>query len=258
MVKQKYFLVFGIIAILGIVFPAATLALTSKECETLFKAEISTCVASGKSTEECEKVICGGEPPDFFAACEEFLKEEINACIASSGGSANIEEACKNHVCKAAYNLPKFGPDTLEEIRKHSEVVKVYGKIPSFDNNIQRQRWLTKLRKLSNNVKGYLPRLHPEGPIVSYGVNINGFFFVDFEQGAQFDEDMMNETYAIIDEKAKELGIEEVPVVFRVSSVPLLESEKSDSEKHGIMTGLIIASAVLLTFILFLKFRKKK
>ena len=130
-------------------------------------------------------------------------------------------------------DLPDFGPDVLEEVKQESTTAETYGGIPTFRDVEGRWRWLNKLDGLQDmireTIRDEMPScLYPEGSVIAYGYDVKGFFFVVFLERSDFDETLMDEIYGTIDNDAKEINIEDVPVVFKVGSLPKLESERDD------------------------------
>jgi hypothetical protein len=127
-------------------------------------------------------------------------------------------------------DLPDFGPGVLEEMKmKDPAIVATYGEIPTFVDDKGRRKWLDKLDRLREGIRDKITSyLYPEGAVIAYGYNVNGFSFVEFIEGSHFDKTLMDEIYQVVDKEAKEIGIEEVPVVFRVGSLPKLDSGRDD------------------------------
>jgi len=122
---------------------------------------------------------------------------------------------------------------TEEENQKYDNLsnqpddyIATYGKLPEFDSEEERQNWLAKLDEIGDRIrtKGKLsPYFYPNGSVITYGHDYQGYFIVSFEKGSGVDKSLMDEIYRIIDKEARELGIREVPVLFRLESFPELD-----------------------------------
>ena len=107
-----------------------------------------------------------------------------------------------------------------------------YGKLPDFKSEKDRQNWMTKLDTLGNSIraKGLLDSyFYPNGQIISYGYDHSGYFVVTFKNCSMVEKQQMNEIYEIIDVEARKLGIENIPVLFRVESFPSVDKKTSKS-----------------------------
>ncbi len=162
--------------------------------------------------------------------CKEFLKSEIEDCI-ESGKS---EEICMK-LC--------------EEI-----VIDIRGKIPKFENKTEKKEWFEKLDELGDSLResqSLKEFKYPAGPVITYGYSIYGYFFVDFKKDFEYNETLTEEIYEIIDEEARKLGIENIPVVFRISGMPELESETdtlilNEKEKSEITIAIILIIGIIV------------
>ena len=166
--------------------------------------------------------------------CKELLKPEIDDCIASG----KSEETCM-----------KLCEETVIDIR---------GKILKFENDTEKNEWFEKLDELEDSLReeqSLKEFKYPEGPVISYGYNIYGYFFVDFKKGFEYNETVTEEIYEIIDEEAKKLGIEDIPVVFRISDIPELESKTdilsaNEKEKNEVNMAIIFLIIGLIVGVL--------
>ena len=177
-----------------------------------------------------------------YATAQELLKPEIDDCIASG----KSEETCTK-LC--------------EEI-----VIDIRGKIPKFENDTERNEWFKKLDELGDSLreKQSLKEFkYPEGPVISYGYSVYGYFFVDFKKGFEYNETITEEIYEIIDEEAKKLGIEDIPVVFRISDIPELESKTdilsgNEKEKNEVNMVIIFIIGVIVGVLIGIMSKSKK
>ena len=120
--------------------------------------------------------------------------------------------------------IPDFGPEVFEEMRKDPRVLDTRGTIPRFGTDGERRNWLDELDEVKNHVRSEMPPyLYPEGPVIGYGYNYRGYFEVIFEENIVVEESLMDEIYGMIDEEAKGMDIQEVPVVFKLGGIPTLD-----------------------------------
>jgi hypothetical protein len=108
-----------------------------------------------------------------------------------------------------------FGPQTLEDLKKDSNVVAIKGQIPTYDIQAERQNWLHKLDQsrliVRNDMESYV---YPKGPVICYGWNVNGYFNVVLYEGINVTDSQLNEIYDMINKDANKASIQEIPVVF--------------------------------------------
>lgn len=106
-----------------------------------------------------------------------------------------------------------FGPETLDELRNDSNFIVSYGSIPSFGSLEERKQWLNELDKIYTETDMEITKyMYPNGPIASHGYTINGV--LEIEVNTNIEKPLMDEIYQILDSKAIQMGIKEVPVVF--------------------------------------------
>ncbi len=61
----------------------------------------------------------------------------------------------------------------------------------------------------------------PDGPVIFYGYNYQGYLTVGFLEESEISESLMDEIYVIFDRQAMQKGIDDVPVVFRFEGQPV-------------------------------------
>jgi len=94
-------------------------------------------------------------------------------------------------------------------------VISRYGKLPVLENEEQKENWNSTLEELSNRIEDPVASkyMYPHGEVMSCGINDRGYFVILFKYG-NVDEPLMDEMYTLIDDSAKEMGIQDVPVEF--------------------------------------------
>ena len=101
------------------------------------------------------------------------------------------------------------------ESYKH-EVIAIYGKLPEFETEEERRYWSDEVLpaiKHDLDKKIVNQYFNPSGPLVLFSYNSDGFE-VGVLKNLSIEKQLMDEIYGIIDEEAKERGIQEVPVRF--------------------------------------------
>jgi hypothetical protein len=94
-------------------------------------------------------------------------------------------------------------------------VIIRYGKLPVLETKEQKESWNSTLEELSNKIKDNLTSkyMYPQGEVVTCGANAKGYFVILFKYG-NVNESLMSGIYALIDNSAKEIGIQDIPVEF--------------------------------------------
>jgi hypothetical protein len=94
-------------------------------------------------------------------------------------------------------------------------VITRYGKLPVLETEEQKENWNSALEKLGSEIKDTVASkyMYPHGEVMTCGVNAKGYFVILFKYG-NVDEPLMNEIYALVDDSAKEMGIQDIPVEF--------------------------------------------
>ncbi len=107
----------------------------------------------------------------------------------------------------------------------NATVIATYGKLPEFENDEQKQQWYANLDEVKNRVRSEMPPyLRPEGPVIGYGYNLEGYVTVTFLEGTVIEKPLMDEIYGMIDEEAEGMGIQEVPVIFKFGGLLQLDA----------------------------------
>jgi len=128
-----------------------------------------------------------------------------NSVLTEGNGSLDTEQ-----INDVEYNY-FFG-----KIPSDHEIIATYGKPSEFGSKEQRQNWFSSLDELGDNLRFELfPNyMYPNGKVLSCGENSRGYFVIVFHRNLTIEKPLVDEIYAIIDENAKSMGIEEIPVEF--------------------------------------------
>lgn len=106
-------------------------------------------------------------------------------------------------------------------IKKEPKVLDTRGKIPKFVTEKERRNWLDKLDENRIGIRGEIQKyLYPDGQVIAYGWNDEGYVDIVFYENTTVEAFLIDEIYTIIDKQAKNMGIQEVPVAFRIEGLP--------------------------------------
>jgi hypothetical protein len=94
-------------------------------------------------------------------------------------------------------------------------VITRHGELPVLETEEEKENWNSTLEELSNKIKDTLASkyMYPHGEVMSCGTNAKGYFVILVKYG-NVDESLINEIYALINDSAKEMGIQDIPVEF--------------------------------------------
>lgn len=137
-------------------------------------------------------------------------------------------------------DIPDFGPEVFDKLKKDSKIHKTKGKIPKYKTQEQRLAWLDKLNENRVGVRGEISKyVYPKGPVIGYGYDWEGYFLVDLYENSTFDDALTDEIYSVINKHAvKKTAIQEIPVVFSVGGFPQLEAR--DDKFRPIIGGVYV------------------
>ncbi|WP_406662212.1 cohesin domain-containing protein [Methanolobus sp. ZRKC3] len=141
-------------------------------------------------------------------------------------------------------------------------VIGTAGQIPEIENEKESWQWFFQdSYRISLDTEDELEPYILSGIIVSTGVSSNGYFEVRINENADIDRStIISDIYEIIDAKAQNIGISDVPVVFKLSTLKDddlgslqeqgaenmydAESEAKETPGFGFIAGLMSMSMV--------------
>jgi hypothetical protein len=96
------------------------------------------------------------------------------------------------------------------------KVIATHGKLPELETEEQKQNWSYNIGGLIESLKIELSSsyMHPNGKVMTCGSNSRGYFVILFYENLTKTDPLIDKIYTMIDEKAKNRGIQEVPVEF--------------------------------------------
>jgi hypothetical protein len=112
--------------------------------------------------------------------------------------------------------IPDFGPEVFERLKKDPKVLETRGIIPKFETEKERRNWLDKLDEGRIDVRDEMRSyLYPNGKVIMYGWDDEGYFDVVFYENTPVETSVVDEIYAAIDKQAKKRSVQDVPVAFK-------------------------------------------
>ena len=124
----------------------------------------------------------------------------------------------------------KLGLKSIGSQRENT-LIATYGKEGEFYIEDQRREWYDQLDiicKLAGN--DMEPYMYPEGPVVSYGWGIENRIGVGILEGSEVNNSTLDNIYGVFDMMGKEIGVNDVPVVFRYEGSVQTETAQEVSE----------------------------
>ncbi|KAB2947519.1 MAG: hypothetical protein MPEBLZ_03111 [Candidatus Methanoperedens nitroreducens] len=120
------------------------------------------------------------------------------------------------------------------------EVVATYGKLPVLKSEEQRQNWSNSLKKLIEiwDIEQSINYTYPYGKVIAYGENSRGYLVIVFYKNFTIEKNLIGEIYGLLDERARNMDIEGIPVEFgrgifhKTENENLPEPEKTASEEY--------------------------
>lgn len=140
--------------------------------------------------------------------------------------------------------IPDFGPEVFERLKKDPKVLGIRGIIPKFQTENERLNWLDGLDANRIGVRDEMrPYLYPNGQVIMYGWDDEGYFDVVFYENTTVDASLVDEIYAVIDKQAKRMGIQDVPVAFKAGGFIQLTLTGYDDYYRPMIGGVQVANA---------------
>ncbi|WP_407356005.1 dockerin type I domain-containing protein [Methanolobus sp. WCC5] len=113
------------------------------------------------------------------------------------------------------HNLPNFGPEVFDNLKSNPDIVELRGQVPEFATQEERHNWFNKLDATSKTITEDLyPHIYPNGPIIGWGYNINGYLKVILYENDTVISSEVDEIHHIISKKATEVVGDNIPVVY--------------------------------------------
>lgn len=106
----------------------------------------------------------------------------------------------------------------IESLRLKENVIDRRGNLPEFEDAQHRRVWYNFLDNLTSEVfDSVKPYLYPDGPIIGFGYDIEGYVGIGIAE--EYSQDDVNTTvnkiHTTLNEEAKKMGVKEIPVKVR-------------------------------------------
>jgi hypothetical protein len=150
-----------------------------------------------------------------WQASDQFTKS-IEQEVASKGICISVPVTLDNYL---NYDVTNVNYDYYSYVfglySLGNTVISRYGKLPVLETEEQKENWNSTLEELNNRIKDTVTSkyMYPHGEVMSCGTNSRGYFVILFKYG-NVDEPLMNEIYTLVDDSAKEMGVQDIPVEF--------------------------------------------
>lgn len=174
---------------------------------------------SGSATQSLSKI---GEPavePLILALGDNNSKVRVSAVLALGriGDERAVEPLTEalNDESELVRTSAKISIEGIVNKHKYGAIA-TYGKEPEFYIEDEMDYWIDELAMVEKGVSDdMLAYTYPNGPVVIYGPNRNGFIVVDILDGSPINTSLMDEIYGIFDRQSRQCGINEVPLTFQ-------------------------------------------
>lgn len=124
--------------------------------------------------------------------------------------------------------IPDLGPQKFDDLRKNPNVLETKGQYPKFVTQAEKEEWFVKLDKTFSILRDDMDTYRKsKGPVVGYGFTPNGYFEVAFYKDVT--DSQIDEIYNLINKRASEASIQEIPVVFLKGHYVQCDAETGDA-----------------------------
>ncbi|HQC33679.1 MAG TPA: hypothetical protein PLG95_03000 [Methanoculleus sp.] len=114
----------------------------------------------------------------------------------------------------------------IDALKSRENVVETRGYLPEFKDAQHRRSWYNFLDNLTGGMfDSVKPYLYPDGPMINFGYDIEGYVRIGIVEGYPQDKAgvAVDEIYAMLNEEAEQLGIEDIPVKVEIVDPDSLE-----------------------------------
>lgn len=144
------------------------------------------------------------------------LAKSIEQEVASKGTCISVPVTLDDYLNSEATNVNYESYTYFSGLYSMGNtLISRYGKLPELETEEQKENWNSTLGKLNNRTKDTIASkyMYPHGEVMSCGINSKGYFVILFKYGS-IDKPLMDEIYTLIDDSAKKMGIQDIPVEF--------------------------------------------
>jgi len=230
---MKRWKIFGIVIVTTLVIVSSSVnIIADKDKPFLSKKEVTDFLASlgidekTVSTMNSSGIYLSDIPDDFWSWMNISNEEGANLVKdiiyqVKTNESGALEKLIELFPVERQKPVYTFGPETLEELKSDPHMVAVYGEIPAFNGQQERQEWLDELGMVIDQVDNKMDKMVDEGSkdmkthcINMYGIG-DGYIVVDVNmEVVGRNTSLLESTYKIFEESAINAGIKDVPVAF--------------------------------------------
>ncbi len=140
----------------------------------------------------------------------------------------------------------KMGLERMEN-QQQTGVIATYGKEREFSIEDERREWFDKLDSIGSGLRGDMQvYLYPDGPVISYGYEYQGYLTVSFLAGSDVNNSLMDEIYGIFDRQGMQMEIDDIPVMFLFESLPVEDIEPLETPGFTAITFLMVFLVLFL------------
>jgi hypothetical protein len=143
----------------------------------------------------------------------------VNLVVAASAVSNMSTDQTESDI-DTKPELPDFTPQIFKQLEEQDDnYILGKGEVPLITSDSGKRNWLNYLSTVKAGIReemtaGYM---RPNGSVMSYGYNYQGYLSVQFPEGTEVNESLINEIYSIFDQEAMKDNISDVPVLFEYS-----------------------------------------
>lgn len=140
----------------------------------------------------------------------------VSVCLGFA--SANpVADECSMTVERAELTSDEYTA-AVEYLKSKESVIDIRGTLPEFKDTQHRRTWYNFLDNLTSDMfDSVKPYLYPDGPIIGFGYDIEGYVGIGVVEGYSEDKTdiAVNEIYTMLSEEAKKSGVGDIPIKVR-------------------------------------------
>lgn len=154
--------------------------------------------------------------------------------IFTASADPNISSDQNEYSNNTESELPDFNPQIFDQLEEQDDsYILSKGEVPLVTSESAKRSWLNDLSNVAKGVRGKMAEyMRPNGSVMSYGYSYQGFLSVQFPEGTEVNESLINEIYSIFNEEAMKDNISKVPVLFQYSPEIIPGGEAVDTEDY--------------------------
>ncbi|MDY0386811.1 MAG: hypothetical protein RBT65_06705 [Methanolobus sp.] len=153
--------------------------------------------------------------------------------VFTASANPNISSDQNEYSNNTKSELPDFNPQIFAQLEEQDDsYILSKGEVPLVTSDSAKRSWLNDLSNVAKGARGKMAEyIRPKGSVMSYGYSYLGFLSVQFPEGTEVNESLINEIYSIFNEEAMKNNISKVPVLFQYSP-EIIPGEALDTEDY--------------------------